>query len=399
LTLRAQLPVHSPLPFGALAAGVRAAMDGGRGAADGVEALLRAEYAPRELLLTDSGTSALALALSLSAAERPGPVALPAFCCYDIATAVDAAGVPFVLYDVDPATLGPDFDSLRRVLASGARTVVVAHLYGIPVDLGAAMALADEFGVAVVEDAAQGVGARWRGRTLGTVGRYGVLSFGRGKGVTGGGGGALLANTPDAAAALRMRTSEVSARRPGLRLAAATAAQWLLARPSVYGVPSALPFLGLGETIYRAPRPPARPALFTLGVLSRTLRDTETETSIRKAHARRLLAAIGASPELRGYRAPAGAEAGYLRFPLFVASKARGRFEVPAARRLGIWPSYPRSLADLPGFGERKKSAETCAGARELAAALVTLPTHGRLQERDLRGLEQLISQDLKTAG
>jgi hypothetical protein len=42
---------------------------------------------------------------------------------------------------------------------------------------------------------------------------------------------------------------------------------------------------------------------------------------------------------------------------------------------------------------------EPCAGARELAAALVTLPTHGRLQERDFRGLEQLISQDLKTAG
>jgi hypothetical protein len=196
-----------------------------------------------------------------------------------------------------------------------------------------------------------------------------------------------------------MRTSEVSARRPGLRLAAATAAQWLLARPSVYGVPSALPFLGLGETIYRAPRPPVKPALFTLGVLSRTLRDTETETSIRKAHAQRLLAAIGTSPVLRGYRAPAGAEAGYLRFPLFVASSARGRFEVPAARRLGIWPSYPRSLADLPGFGERRTSAEPCAGARELAAALVTLPTHGLLQERDRRGLEQLISRDSKRVG
>ena len=67
---------------------------------------------PRELLLTDSGTSALALALQRAARERPGPAALPAFCCYDIATAADVAGVPFVLYDVDPETLGPDPASL-----------------------------------------------------------------------------------------------------------------------------------------------------------------------------------------------------------------------------------------------------------------------------------------------
>ncbi len=400
MTLRAQLPVYSPLPIGALAAGVRALMGGGRGAAEGVDALLRGGYVPQELLLTDSGTSALALALSLSAAERPGPVALPAFCCYDIATAVDAAGVAFTLYDVDPTTLGPDFDSLRRVLSSGASTVVVAYLYGIPVDLVAVGAVADEFGAAVVEDAAQGVGAYWRGRAVGTAGQYGVLSFGRGKGVTGGGGGALLANTTEAGAALRTQAAQVSARRNGLRPAAVAAAQWLLARPSVYGVLSAMPLLGLGDTIYRAPHPPAKPALFTLGVLSRTLRGAETETSIRRAHAQRLLDAIGTEPGLRGYRAPAGAEAGYLRFPLFVASRARGRLGAPAARRLGIWPSYPRSLADLSGFGERRmNTTEPCAGGRELAAALVTLPTHGRLEERDLRGLEQLISSDLKRVG
>jgi hypothetical protein len=48
-------------------------------------------------------------------------------------------------------------------------------------------------------------------------------------------------------------------------------------------------------------------------------------------------------------------------------------------------------LADLPGFGRRRTSAEPCRGARELAMALVTLPTHGRLTENDLRALERMI--------
>ncbi len=393
MILRAQLPVHSPVSLGALASGLRAMAGGGDAAAKRVETLLRAEYSPHHLLLTDSGTSALALALAIGAAEHPGPVALPAFCCYDVATAVDAAGVAFTLYDVDSATLGPDFESLRAALASGAGAVVIAHLFGVPVDLAQVAALANEFGVPVIDDAAQGAGARWRGQPLGTTGQYGVLSFGRGKGVTGGGGGALLANTSRAAAALRTHPAELSSPPNGLRLAAATAAQWLLARPSVYGVPLALPFLGLGETPYRPVHAPARPAPHTLGVLSHTLRDLETEISVRKLNARHLLDAVGTSPVLRTYRAPAEAEAGYLRFPLLVDASVRENFVSPSARRLGIWPSYPRSLADLPGFGERRVSAGACAGARELAAALITLPTHGRLRERDLRGIEQLIAR------
>ncbi len=390
MTLRAQPPVHSPLTLGAIASGLGAMAAGGAGARAQVEAALRAAYRPAEILLTDSGTTALAIALGLAARERPAPVALPAYCCYDVATATDAAGVPFVLYDVEPATLGPDLESLRRALAAGAGSVVVAHLYGVPVNLPAVEALAREFGAVVIEDAAQGAGVRFGGRPAGALGRYGVLSFGRGKGVTGGRGGALLANAPDAAAAVREAGAKLRRSRGTLRDVAAVGAQWLLARPALYGLPLSLPFLRLGETIYRRPWPAAGAPAFALGVLSRTLELAEREARVRRANARRLLGAMRRGGALQGIVGWEGAEPGFLRLPVLVAEGALPRVRSPEARRLGVWPGYPKTLADLEGFGERRgNGAGPVVGARELARRLATLPTHTGVGSDELGRLEK----------
>ena len=68
--------------------------------------------------------------------------------------------------------------------------------------------IAERHGLAVVEDAAQGLGATWRGRPLGSFGDVSVLSFGRGKGWTGGVGGALLAEAVEHVAAKRSKPVE-----------------------------------------------------------------------------------------------------------------------------------------------------------------------------------------------
>src|SRR5574341_1788969 len=286
--LRCQPPVHSPLPPRALGAGLRALLGGGASAEAAVVEQLRRQYGPRQVLRTDSGTSALTLALRHLARTAPGrSVALPAYCCYDVATAADGARIPVALYDLDPATLGPDLDSLRRALAAGAAGVVIAHLYGIPVEVDQVLALARDHGALVIDDAAQGAGAAYEGAPVGTFGAFGILSFGRGKGVTGSGGGALLANDatsaralPDLAASL---TPGGGGRGAGPLVAAA--AQWLLARPTLYGVPAALPFLRLGETIYRPPVPPAPPAAVQSAILAATWPLAAAEDEVRRRHA------------------------------------------------------------------------------------------------------------------
>jgi len=390
--LRAQPPVHSPIGAAALVSGLRAGLAGGRAARAGVEQLLADSYAAPGLLLTDSGTTALHLALRLATSERPGPVALPAYCCYDIATAVDAAGVEFLLYDIDPATLGPDWTSLRRTLEQGARVVVAVHLYGLPVDLAGIDDLATANGAIVIEDAAQAAGARLGGRLAGSWGRYAILSFGRGKGMTGGRGGALLANTPEAAKRLSDAAALIGRSSGGGRDAAMLLAQWLLARPSVYGLPLSLPIMRLGETTYRQPTPPGRPSGFALGTLSRTLGLVAAETERRQANAAWLLQRIPERGPVSAPRPPGTSEPGFLRLPVVVDPAALARFRAARARYLGVWPGYPHALSDLAGFGSRRLDAQQpTPGAHILAERLFTLPTHSLLDQESQLALVELV--------
>jgi dTDP-4-amino-4,6-dideoxygalactose transaminase len=380
--LRRQLPVHSPLRLESIAAGLSSAFAGEQAIRD-LSRVLDERYGPHDLTLTDSGTSALTLAI----AAVGGPVALPAFCCFDVATAADGAGADPILYDLDPLTLAPEPESLVRALAAGARSVVAVHLYGVPVPVPAIRAAAAASGAIVIEDAAQATGARYGGHRVGTMGSFGILSFGRGKGVTGGGGGALLSNDPAAAARLEALDFALEASRLPPRDVVATAAQWLLARPAIYGLPASLPFLGLGGTVYRRPHAPGGMSAFSSGVLRSSLHVEDREAELRRKNAARLTKAIeatGGRLQVATAKDPS-ARCGYLRLPVLVEDAALlPVMRSEAAARLGILPSYPVSLADLPAFAERVVNrGEEFAGARKLAQRLVTVPVHGLVTAKD----------------
>jgi hypothetical protein len=377
LILFRQPPAWSPLTLRALLAGFGAAwLGGGPAARRALDHALRSAYAPKELYLTDSGTSALTVALRVAHATTRAPVALPAYCCYDMATAADGAEVPFLLYDVDPATLSPDIASLRRTFEVGARSVVVAHLFGVPADLAAVQELASEFGAVLIEDAAQGSGCEWRGRPAGAHGALGVLSFGRGKGVTGGRGGALLVNDERlmtvVAGAWEARTG-ARAPRGSLKEYVLLKAQWLFGRPSLYWIPAALPFLGLGETVYRARHPVGGISALAAGVLGRTMPLVPAEIVIRRANATKIRST--SMPAAQVSPAP-GWTAGWLRRPV-VLQRAAVDVLTAHLRCAGVMRGYPTSLADLGGFGSRRLNVEEpCPGARLLSERLVTIPTH-----------------------
>lgn len=391
MSLRRLPPVHSPLSAAALLAGwsaVQGAAAAARARAE-LEQWITARYTPDSLLFVDSGTSALATALSL-AVPSGGAVALPAWGCYDLATACDAADVDVLLYDLDPNTLAPDWGSLRAALTAGARAVVAVHFYGLPVAIAEVGALAREYGATVIEDAAQGAGASVDGRPCGALGDgLGVLSFGRGKGVTGGRGGALLgfnAIFREPMAELSQRLGEPPSGRGELPK---SFAQFLLARPAVYAIPSALPFLKLGETLYHPPHPAAPLSRSAAGILSVTIQLADQEADRRRRHAARLSAAVQGGAGLRLVAPLEGSTPGYLRLPLLGATMGPRLAEDAAARELGIMPGYPGTLMDLPGFASRIRNPGTAIpGARELAACLGTVPTHGLLADEDLQRLQ-----------
>lgn len=369
-------------------------LTGGAEARDSVRETLRETHGPADLLLTDSGTTALTLALrAVTRGASDRPVALPAYCCYDVATAAAGADVPVVLYDVDPRTLGPEMDSLRDVVREGVAAVVVAHLYGIPVDLGAVLELAEEAGVPVIEDAAQGAGGRFRGRPLGSFGSLSVLSFGRGKGTTGCGGGALLAHDARSVDRLREAAEALPEREPrGLGRVPVLVGQWIFGRPGLYAVPSALPFLRLGETVYREPEAAGRISALSAGTLRTTLGLGERELALRRTNARRWREATGLDGACRAVDPPTGSQPGHLRFPVLATAPRADRLRGDAARSIGVMPGYPRTLDRLATMEERcRNTSGARAGADTLARRLFTLPTHSRLRERDVREILSLL--------
>ena len=388
MSWRRQLPAYSPLPLRAVLAGAAGLLGGGNAARARVSFILRSHFGAQDVLLVNSGTGALTLAIKACLAGSPGLAgALPAYGCFDLATAADGAGVPVVLYDVDPATLAPDLASLRRALDRGARAVVLAHLYGIPAAPEPVRALCAEAGAWLIEDVAQGAGASLRGRPLGAFGDLAVLSFGRGKGNTGGRGGALLARDERPAALLDSVRRDVLPPRGGFKEYVQLKFQWLFGRPWLYAIPSALPFLRLGETVYHAPSPVRGLSAVAAHTLAVTWLLGGAEADVRRAHAARLLAARGGA--LVPIALPRDGEPGYLRLPFVASPAARAAAETVQARAMGVMPGYPTALSDLQGFGERVvNGADGFPGAASMAERLVTVPVHGRLAERDVAGLE-----------
>jgi len=391
-----QVPVRSPLSPAALLAGVRAAVarNGGPARAEAqVVGLLNQRYAPRAVLLTESGTAALTAALLGVLRDRPGsPVALPAYACYDLATAADGADAPVLLYDVDPHTLAPDLSQVQATLHQGAAAIIVMHFYGCPVDLAPVKGLAAEAGAVVIEDAAQAAGAIVNGRPAGVAGSLAVLSFGRGKGLTGGGGGALLANDDAGQRILARVRGLLGEPRRGWPELLAVAAQLLLERPNLYALPAALPFLRLGQTIYREPRPLRSPASVSCPVIAATWTLAEQEVDVRRRNAERLLVEVHRQPGFETITTPGHARPGYLRLPVLASPGVRRAADGTVARRLGIMPGYPKALCDLEPLAPRcRNRGGAFPGSRLLAARLCTLPTHGGLGIRDIERLGQWI--------
>ena len=380
---RHELPAYSPLPASALGF---AALDRFRGAGralNAADAFLRARFDADQVILLDSGRSALAAALRVALGLAPGRarriVAVPAFQCYEVASAVVAADCEVALYDIDPRTLAPDRESLERAFRSGAGTAVIAPLYGFPVDWDAMTSLADEYGAVLIEDAAQAHGAEWCGRRLGTLASLSVVSFGRGKGWTGGAGGALLVRHMRAPGVGSGWPVPRSRARTELGVAAIAAMQSLFGHAAVYGIPASIPALALGQTVYHDPTPPRRASGFSAALLLQTAGWSDREAVARRAAASFWMEALPPSVRAGAPAVVPGGMPGYLRYPLLVPEDVVPTLDAASVRRAGIARSFPRPLGELPAIRSRLASPNgEFHGARTLAQRLVTLPTHSR---------------------
>ena len=148
-------------------------------------------------LLTTSGTQALEMAALLSDIQPGDEVILPSYTFVSTANAFVLRGAKLVFVDIRPDSMNIDEKLIEDAITDKTRAIVPVHYAGVGCEMDTIMDIAKRHNLVVVEDAAQGVNAFYKGRALGSIGDYGCFSFHETKNYSMGEGGAILINRPE----------------------------------------------------------------------------------------------------------------------------------------------------------------------------------------------------------
>ena len=160
----------------------------------------------QEVVALSAGTAALHLGLIMLGVERDDEVICQSFTFSASANPITYQGAKPVFVDSEPDTWNMDPARLReaiedRIQKTGRKpkAIIPVHLYGMPAKMDEIIAIAQEYEIPILEDAAEAIGSEYKGKKCGTLGAYGALSFNGNKMITTSGGGALICPSREAA--------------------------------------------------------------------------------------------------------------------------------------------------------------------------------------------------------
>jgi dTDP-4-amino-4,6-dideoxygalactose transaminase len=199
--MRIHIPFNKPSIVGSELIYVGQAVAGGHASGDGpftrrAQKLMEEHFGASRILLTTSCTAALELAALLCDLGPGDEVILPSFTFVSTANAVVLRGATPVFVDIRPDTLNIDERLIEAAITPRTRAIFPVHYAGAGCEMDEIMAIAKHHNLLVVEDAAQGVFAKYKGQWLGTIGQMGCYSFHETKNFSCGEGGALAINDP-----------------------------------------------------------------------------------------------------------------------------------------------------------------------------------------------------------
>jgi dTDP-4-amino-4,6-dideoxygalactose transaminase len=194
-----KIPFHIPVYDETDAAAVAQTIASGSLVGDGpttrrATAMLARELGVKHALLTPSCTHALELAMMAMTLEPGDEVIVPSFTFVSSTNAILRRGARVKFADVDPATLTLTAETVQPHLGARTRGIMTVVYAGVSPDMDPLMVLAAPRSIVVVEDAAQGIAAQYRGRPAGTTGHMGAFSFHETKNFSTGEGGAFVTN-------------------------------------------------------------------------------------------------------------------------------------------------------------------------------------------------------------
>jgi dTDP-4-amino-4,6-dideoxygalactose transaminase len=350
-----------------------------------LEKSMQAYFGTNHVFLVSSGKTALMLILNALKVLAPDKteVLIPAYTCFSVPSAIVRTGLRVSLCDVDASTFDFDYKCLADVNTENTLCIIPSHLFGMPSDMDKVRRFAKERDIFVVEDAAQAMGGRYRDKLIGTVGDVGCFSLGRGKNVTCISGGVIVTNNEDVAAAIENEYAQLEMPSYSENVQAFFTALLLAVfiRPSLYWLPSGLPFLRLGETSFSSEFPAHRLSGFRAGLMRNWQKRLEKSNHRRKENSEYFC-------KTAKLKNPADCSVPFLRLPYMTRDKKlRDNIYSGLARRgLGVSLMYPSSINKIPEI-EAQFITSAYPAAEGIASQLLTIPTHELLSENDRKAL------------
>jgi len=353
------------------------------------EGELKQYFGVEYVFTVSSGKAALALILrALKTLSPKREVLIPAYTCFSVPSAIVKAGLTVKLCDMDPSTLDFDYKMLQKTISEKTLCVIPNHLFGIPSDLDRIQVLCRLGGMYIVEDAAQAMGGVYKGKKLGTIGDVGFFSFGRGKNITCGSGGAIVTHSHQIAAAIE--TELPSLERPslceGIKEFISLALMKIFMYPTLFWCPDGLPFLKLGETLFYRDFPMKRFSGMKSGWMRRWKERLERSKQDRARNSSWFI-------QLLHVHTSWGHDIPYLRLPLVVdsAEKRNRIYAISREKGLGLSVMYPTAINEIEEMKTQFKGEEF-ASAKAIAEKLLAIPVHALLSDRDKKSIIELVN-------
>ncbi len=345
--------------------------------------------------LAASGRAALYCLLRGLQAEDPSrqQIVMPAYTCPAVARVAIDCDLQPIFVDISATSMNMLPQQLARAVSEQTLAVVHVHPFGIPLPFEDLTAVAHASGAAVIEDAAQALGAKWEGKPVGTNGDFGLFSLGPGKPISTGGGGVVIANKQRDIAKLEKwwqhlpqstgtRSATAWLRQAMLQLLFQPPAWWAATRVGLHR-------LGNSEASWGYAVHGLAPSQAGVGLS--LLPRLDAINSQRRQRASQIREALRQSPNVNTLTIAEQAEPFFLRFPLLAQSfeQREALFDQLWSKGIGVGRLYERTLPAIY-FPEQ---AASFPGATAVAKRLLTLPTHHYVREQDVELMQEILRQ------